>query len=153
HATTTRYDLTGCLDHTYPEQVQNTLGHTTLAQYDCATGLTSLVRTPSGQDIVRLYDALGRVVGVSLPGDSAGDSSKRFDYLNVGDPGGQTIRTTRKDGSGDGLWAEETYDGLGRKVTARAEGDQGIVYTRFDYDALGRLTFGSVPTYGGLGGL
>ena len=147
HATTTRYDLTPCLDFSLPEKITNAKGFATTTVHDCrgqVMGTTDM----NGQSTTYTYDTFGRQSAVIAPGDSPASASMQFQYVNIGSPTTQYTKAIVKDGSADGRWTLTYRDGLGRITQTQTEAQGGTIYGTVRYDALGRKSFESIPAFG-----
>jgi RHS repeat-associated protein len=114
-STSTTFDATY---HQFPTQVTNALGHTVTTDWNTVLGLATAVIDANGAAIRTTYDALGQKRSTV----DAANAETRWDYLDTGNPALQRVRTTRPDGSGDGLWSETYHDGLSRTYRVVREG-------------------------------
>lgn len=119
-ATTTTYDPTY---HQFPTQTCNALGQCTSQTWDYVLGLTTDETDANGATTHTVYDALGRRTSET---DAAGNVST-WQYVGVGDPNSQHVRSTLPDGTADGLWTETYADGLDRAYKVIREGPSSSV--------------------------
>ena len=122
-----------------------------------ASGTLAWEKNPRGYITYYRYDGMNQLTGQGTPKTNPGGTAlanPTYDIV-IAYPGSQqTVRrggtlecTSFGDGnsgcSKDGIWFERTtFDGFGRPVRTQQEG----VYQRIDYDALGRVTFASLPS-------
>jgi RHS repeat-associated protein len=119
-STTTAYDPTY---HLFPTQICNALNQCTTQTWNYVLGVTTDVTDANGATTHSVYDALGRRTSET---DPAGKVST-WQYLNVGDPNTQHVRSSLPDGSGDGLWTDLYTDGLDRAYKVVEEGPTSAV--------------------------
>jgi RHS repeat-associated protein len=138
HLTTTEYSLT--FHGAYPTRVTNHLGHQVNMAYDFSTGLLTSSTDPNNRTTSYTYDSLSRPDIITAP-DSG---SVNFDYT---DSAPFKVTITAQIDATKNLVTEGEVDGLGRLRFTRLTSDpQGAVFTRTDYDALGRKQFEWNPT-------
>ena len=119
HTTTTTWDSG---THLFPVAATDALGETTLTTWDPVLGLPLVTTGPDGLQTARTYDAFGRLAATSAPTGT----HTSIAYLDYGTPGKQSVRTTVDDGSTDGLWQQQYFDGLGRiTLQTRKSADPG----------------------------
>lgn len=97
------------------------------AAYDFGMGTVVSSTDFNGFTTTYGYDSFGRLISVSKPPDT--DHTVEYDYvLSHSLPDGKIINwveTRRRDGSADGfLISREFYDGMGRKIMTRSEGEE-----------------------------
>ena len=140
--TTTTYEST----KTFPQSVENALGHTQSFTYDYATGKIKTSTDPNGVITTSTYDGFGRLLRVE---DSGGISYVIYEYApNGARP--QWVKTTTKVGGGltDSV-AYSYIDGLGRTIRNVIEVDDGkkIVSDIVEYDSRGQVIKKYLPYY------
>jgi RHS repeat-associated protein len=138
HLTTTEYSLT--FHGAYPTRVTNHLGHQVNMAYDFSTGLLTSSTDPNNRTTSYTYDTLSRPDLITAP-----DSGwVNFDYT---DSAPFKVTITAQIDATKNLVTEGEVDGVGRLRFTRLTSDPlGTVYTRTDYDALGRKQFEWNPT-------
>ena len=114
-ATSYTYDGTFQL---YQTSATNALGQRITQKWDTVLGLPTESTDLNGNSTKTVYDVFGRVQHVSYPNNG----SEVYSYADWGNPQTQRIRTTRGDGSSDGLWQEHFIDGLNRAWRVKSEG-------------------------------
>lgn len=103
---------------------------TATADYDTGLGVMTSSTDFNGNATLYSHDPFGRLVSVAKPGDSAGAPTESYGYM-LGMPvsGGRTlnwIETRKRESAGGGTVDSRTFfDGLGRKIMTRAEGESG----------------------------
>jgi RHS repeat-associated protein len=107
HSTTLAYDPAF---HIYPTSLANALGQTTATKWDTTLGEPAAITDPNKLTTTYTYDQYGRAVSITKPGSPR----VSFSYDNFGNPSTQQVTTTTQDGSANGLWTIERFDGLGR---------------------------------------
>jgi RHS repeat-associated protein len=113
--TTYQFDAS---DHVHRTRSCDALHHCIQATYDYGLGAL-LSETDANGSVHQLgYDPLGRITSETNPGMG----TVTWQYLAWGDPNLQRIRQTIPDGSPDGLWTEQYFDGAMRKVKWVREG-------------------------------
>ncbi|MFH1263841.1 MAG: FG-GAP-like repeat-containing protein [Pseudomonadota bacterium] len=124
YITTVAYDSEGRLQSTTDPG-----GHVTQTSWT-VFGEVEIVGDPNGITVTNTYDKLGRKFLESY----ANGSFVQFQYLNVGNPclaageACQRTRVARSDGSSDGLWSEDYFDGLGRIYETRNKSTTSLDY-------------------------
>ncbi len=131
HSRTVAYD--GAL-HTHPVSetihIGGAVASVTLeADYDFGLGVLTESRDFNGHRTFYAYDPFGRISSIAKPGDSAGVPTESYDYrLGIGISGGRTINwieTRQRETAGGGtVDSRMFFDGLGRKIMRRAEGEE-----------------------------
>ena len=164
--TSTTYDSS----KTHPATITNCLGHVTSLEYDARWGAITSATEPNAQTTTSTYDVFGRLIKLTGPLDTGSTyGTVSYSYLDLGNPSAQRVQTSRTEqhGSGNVLWSDRYFDGLGRTYLTRREGPGGQVilsdvtfdnrglvpaisaahfsteppvWTQFTYDSLGRLT-------------
>lgn len=131
--------------HTFPMQEKIHTGEIILtisATYDPGLGVITASTDFNGHTTRYGYDTFGRLLHVTKPPDSG--HTVEYDYVLAHEiSGGRRINwaeTRQRDGSpGDGFLCSRTfYDGLGRKIMTRAEGEepgQVVVTDTLQYNA------------------
>ncbi|HEX5748654.1 MAG TPA: RHS repeat-associated core domain-containing protein [Archangium sp.] len=107
HTRTTAYDTTFRL---YPVRECDALGHCKGTTYDLTLGKVTSETDANGLTHTRGYDALGRLVRETRP--DGGWVERQ--YLSWGSASGQRVRLVQSDGTADGLWVDEYFDGMRR---------------------------------------
>jgi RHS repeat-associated protein len=115
YAKTTAYDGTY---HVYPVTRCDALGHCGQTSYDVVLGVATGETDANGQVVTRTYDVLGRPVQETRPDGGW----TQWQYLSWGSPTAQRVRVVQSDGSADGLWADEYFDGMQRRYQWVREG-------------------------------
>lgn len=112
--------------HAFP--VQETIGGVNLtltAAYDLGLGLMTGFTEPNGHTTGFGYDPLGRLVSIVKPGDTAARPTQTFTY-HLADPVSHILTRSREQSGQDGTYDTVSYfDGLGRKLQTRSEGEKG----------------------------
>ncbi len=131
HSRTIAYD--GTL-HTHPVSETIHLGGvvesvTLEADYDLGLGVLTESQDFNGHKTFYQYDPFGRIAAIVKPGDSAEFPTESYDYrLGIGVSGGRTINwieTRQREAAGGGtVDSRMFFDGLGRKIMRRAEGEE-----------------------------
>lgn len=92
----------------------------------------------SGNITSKVYDAFGRLVKVTLPGDENSPyGSRSYEYSSLGDPNSQwyLIKQTEKPGGDATLDMKKYFDGMARLYRVEQEGASGkTVLTLTEYD-------------------
>jgi RHS repeat-associated protein len=107
HSTTLTYDPAF---HIYPASSTNALGQITATKWDTTLGEPAAITDPNKLTTTYTYDQYGRPASITKPGTPR----VSFSYDNFGNPSTQQVTTTTQDGSANGLWTIERFDGLGR---------------------------------------
>ncbi len=149
NATTTTYDTTY---HTFPETVTSPptanvpQGLVTTSTYDARFGLVLTATDPNGRTTTHAYDIFGRLTSTTNP---LGET-RTLSYDALGTVGSQRVTTRLPDGSGDGLWAEAYFDGLGRTFKVRKEAAAGqVILLETTFDTRGLVSQKSLPRFEG----
>lgn len=147
HATTFTYDdsLTFLRTITSPPTAGAPNGLVTTLNYDLGFGVLLNATDPNGRTTSYDYDLFGREVTRTDPLGRVVSTS----YDDIGTVGQQRIAVRLPDGSGDGLWHTEYFDGLGRTFEVQRESaTAGIpVVVRTDYDSRGNVARRSLPFF------
>jgi RHS repeat-associated protein len=137
---------------TFPKIKTNALGHQTTTQYygvdgvPADNGLYGQVKSVTDPNIKTtsiVYDTFGRKTQITNPDGGIVTTL----YLNFGTPGLQRIRTVLPDGTGDGLWSETYFDGLGRTIRTKKEGTTRPIYTKTEYNIRGQVAKQYLPAF------
>ena len=140
----------------YPTSVKNTLNQTVSYKYNSCTGTIYSVTDPNLNATTYTYDAIQRVVQVSLPG-GGGQEACYFDSVPVTitnyslQNGGSTLPTCSLVGATHTgtVVASTVMDGLGRKIQSQLNSDpSGTDFTDTKYDNDGRVFTVSNPYRG-----
>jgi len=115
NARTTEYDP---IYHRFPTRRCDALGRCRTTSYDAVIGQATADTDPDGRTTTRTWDAFGRAVRETRP--DGGWVERQ--YLSWGSPTSQRLRTITSDGSADGLWEDEYFDGLERAYQWVREG-------------------------------
>ena len=96
------------------------------ATYDHGFGKVTSHRDFNGNPTRYAYDTFGRLIAVVKPGDSVGEPTEAYEYVLNFDTGDGSrvswVETRRREQAGGGtVDSRAFYDGLGRKIMARAE--------------------------------
>lgn len=117
--------------HVYPASATNPLGQQTTVGWDTTLGVVTSASDPDHLTTSWTPDQYGRVTKVVPP---VGAPTK-IDYLDYGNPAKQQIRATVPDGSTDGLWSDQAFDGMGRPTIltqkGSAAGTQDLTRTNY----------------------
>ncbi len=124
-------------------------GLATSFTYDEKFGVIKTIRDPNGRDSERHYDTFGRLDWVK----DALLQTKNISYDNFGTLQTQRITTKLPDGSGDGLWSEVYFDGLGRTYKVRKEAAGGVVVLETTFDNRGLVAAKTLPRFEGTSAL
>ena len=131
HTTDTRYDARF---HTVVVEQRNAMDHVTQVEYDAQ--LRPIVAVDAnGQRTHMAYDALGRAVSVTKPGDRT--PSVTTTYVQDGIAPEYTMQRTR---TGDDEWLTRysLVDGFGRPIQDKVPVAGGFIAADQFYDSLGR---------------
>jgi RHS repeat-associated protein len=152
---TTVYDSTYRL---YPVRECDALGHCKSTAYDFMLGKATAETDANGLTLSRGYDALGRLVRETRP-DGGWEERQ---YLSWGSASAQRVRVVQSDGTADGLWADEYFDGMQRvykrvreggatQLVVYSDGSQRVWKESFWYDPLLETPRYQVFSYDGAG--
>jgi len=140
--------------YTYPATIQNSLGHTASKTYDYKFGKPLSETDPNDNTTTYEYDAFGRPTKVTNPNDTSSTyGTVSYSYLDFGTVGSQRVvrYNTEQSGTGNYLWEEVYFDGLGRTIKIKREGPDGKVITQqTQYDQRGLAATKSLPYFEGL---
>jgi RHS repeat-associated protein len=136
---------------TYASTITNCLNHTTTLVYDHKFGVITSQTDANGQITSSEYDALGRPTKVIGPLDtnSTYGTVSTF-YLEWGNPSSQRVITyrTEQHGTGNYIWSEEYFDGLGRGYKSQKEGPNGqTIVAETQFDVRGQVWKTSAPRF------
>jgi RHS repeat-associated protein len=139
--------------NTYPQTITNCLSQQTVLGYNASFGVVTSQQDANSQLTTSDYDPLGRLIKVTGPldGTSTYGTLSRF-YLDWGNPSLQRIQTyrTEQHGTGNVIWSEEFFDGLGRTDQTRQEGPDGTpILTETLYYSSGQVRQKSAPHFDG----
>ncbi|MCP4110437.1 MAG: hypothetical protein GY749_33775 [Desulfobacteraceae bacterium] len=118
--------------HTFPIEEHIETGSLTLsmfAAYDYGLGIMKSSTDFNGHTTSYDYDCFGRLTSITKPPDADAEHTVEYDYVLAHDlSSGKLINwveTRQRDGSaGDGfLHSRSFYDGMGRKIMTRSEGE------------------------------
>ncbi|MDG2303753.1 MAG: FG-GAP-like repeat-containing protein [Candidatus Binatia bacterium] len=132
------YDTTG----TFRVQATDDLGHIRRTEYDPRFGLIVLDVDASGNQTTTEYDAFGRKIKATSPGDeSSPHGTVSWTYSNLGDPNNQSFKERRTEtaGTSELFETEYFYDAFGRIYETRQEGSHGrpvVIAREFGGDGL-----------------
>jgi RHS repeat-associated protein len=148
HKTTLSYDP---VLNIYPSSVTNPEDQKTTIKWDTTLGEVLSTKDPDNVTTSYGYDQFGRLTGLSIPGQAA----TTYSYDNFGIPGFEGVSAIVRDGSRDGIWTAERFDGLGRVYLvakkAVTAGTADVALTYYD-DASGnpyhQTNWGVVPAPG-----
>jgi RHS repeat-associated protein len=107
-------------DHLFRTKLVDSTG-TTLFEYDRAVGQPTLVTYNDGSQVRYTYDAQGRVLFATLPGESQANPVTRFTYDDASVPNSRTARFRHSNAAGDPSTAVTYFDGRGKEVQQRVE--------------------------------
>ncbi|MFF7339109.1 DNRLRE domain-containing protein [Streptomyces sp. NPDC008163] len=144
--TKTDYDL----DHR-PIKVTDAAGKFTLQSYD-RDGLTVSTTDKENNTTTVTYDERGKQTEVKAPYDGTRTRSTKYEYDQVGNTTKTITPRATAAGTTTAFTARTDYDELNRPVRqyqlydpADARYNKSDVYTRTDYDAVGRVRTTSLP--------
>jgi RHS repeat-associated protein len=137
---------------TYPRKAVNDLGHESITAYDFALGVPTSMTDVNGNTTATTYDGLGRVLGITYPGQA--QENVKYIYPTV--TGGAVTPPFKLELQ---AWDETAtpaplyrsawtmYDGLGRalQVQGPAETSGQLIVVDTKYDALGRTLYSGLP--------
>lgn len=131
-----------------------TIGYSVTTDATGGFGLWPTAATDAnGQTATTAYDALGRTLSATLPGETSGLTTTATSYtVWCSATGAQTpcveVDSTQRLDSGNTVTARNFYDGYGRLIETRsaAPGGQDVV-TYAQYDTSGRQTLTSMPYF------
>jgi RHS repeat-associated protein len=98
---------------------------TTLFDYDRAVGQPATVTYQDGTKASYAYDAQGRVLFTTLPGESAASPATTFTYDDASLPNSRTARFRQSNAAGDVSVGVTYFDGRGKETQQRVETDGG----------------------------
>jgi len=115
--------------HTFPIEEHIYTGYITLtmtAGYDFGLGVMTSSTDFNGYTTTYNYDTFGRLISITKPPDT--EHTVEYDYSLAYDLGNRKlinwVETRQRDGSADEfLYSRTFYDGLGRKIMTRSEGE------------------------------
>ena len=143
--TTIEYDASGA----HPISVKNCLDHLTVLTYNAKWGTRLTELDPNGALTTYQYDGFGRPTRTISPLDSAALPTVEMQYLGLGVPGTQRIRTARRLDSGAApvVWKDEYFDGRGRVFATRSQGPNAadVVGTDQTFDIRGLVATSTAP--------
>ncbi len=117
-------------------------GLVSTAVYDARFGLVTSTTDPNGQTTTYQYDVFGRPTSITNPLGQTTTTS----YDAIGTVGSQRITSRLPDGTRDGLWSEEYFDGLGRTFKVRKEAAGGrVILLETTFDNRGLVNQRSLP--------
>ena len=131
HTTDTTYDAAF---HTVPVEQRNARDHVTRTEYDALLRPTVSIDA-NGQRTVTAYDAHGRPVSLTRPGDTA--PTMTTEYAQDGVAPEYTILRSH---TADGQWLTRytLVDGFGRTIQTKVPDGNSFIATDRFYDVLGR---------------
>lgn len=152
YITTIGYDAA---TRTFQETITNPLGHVAkLEDYDYRFGKPRQKTDPNNNATYYQYDFFGRLQKVTNPYDGAslyGTVTYEYsEYPELGTVGQQKVKVyaTERSGTSDHIWKESYFDGLGRTVKTRAEGNDGkVIVTETQYNDRGLVSAKSLPYF------
>ncbi|MFS1526372.1 toxin TcdB middle/N-terminal domain-containing protein, partial [Microbulbifer sp. 2304DJ12-6] len=155
HATEITYDTQY---HTFATQVRLHTGTqwlTAQADYDMGLGVLTDYRDFNGQLNQHRYDALGRLTAKIEPGDSLQYPTLAYTYQLAQTVDGQRLnwvetRRREKGGASGTIDSRHFYDGLGRSLMMRSEGEQSgqvVISDHHRYDARGQVSRTALPYF------
>ncbi|WP_295587932.1 toxin TcdB middle/N-terminal domain-containing protein [uncultured Lamprocystis sp.] len=112
--------------HAFPiTETIGDLGLSMTATYDLGLGLMTAFTDPNGHTTGFGYDTFGRLTRIIKPGDTAALPTQTFEY-RLGDPVSAIATKSREVSGQPGTYDSLTwFDGLGRKLQTRSEGENG----------------------------
>lgn len=150
NTTTIAYDST----YTYPVTITNPSNHTAQKTYDYRYGKPLTETDPNNNTTTYQYDVFGRLTKVTNPNDTTSTyGTVSYYYLDFGTIGSQRVVTyaTEQSGTGNYIWSETYFDGLGRTIKTRSEGPViRVVAQRTLYDNRGLVSYASLPYFEGI---
>lgn len=139
HSVTNTYDSA---THTFLIQVANPLGHTRTMVYDPRFGYVTSSTDQNGVITTTEYDALGRIIKVIGPLDTAALPTTRYEYALSINPVRVTQYTRVQSGQAKELISHTFSDGLGRTIQVRSPAQspaKQIVTGTVEFDSKGRV--------------
>ncbi len=128
---------------TYPNKIQNTLGHETKYEYDLGTGNIIKQTDQNNNQITYEYDALARIKKEILPYDTVYYPTKTYQYtLNPTPPSLIKITIREKNNTDSTLNQHYFYDGFGSLIQTKKESsipNQQII-AAINHDSLKRVS-------------
>ena len=109
-------------DGLFRTKLVDSLG-TTLFEYDRAVGQPTCVTYDDGSQVRYAYDAQGRVLYTTLPGESATNPVTTFTYDDTSVPNSRVAHFRHTNTAGDVSVAVTYFDGRGKEVQQRVEID------------------------------
>lgn len=134
----------------FPATTTNPLGHATYRQYDLSSGKVVKLKDPQGLWYESVYDGLDRVTTEKQPDTLAPSTlvtKTRYEYT---DTRGETrVKRTDELDTANARDAYQYFDGLGRLVQTRTEGEEVSAYVTTDrgYNERGQLKTESLPYF------
>ncbi|MEK6528127.1 MAG: RHS repeat-associated core domain-containing protein, partial [Nitrospirota bacterium] len=125
-----------------------------LATYDLRFGKPLTEIDPNYNTTSYQYDVFGRLIKVKNPNDMESPyGTVSYYYLDFGTVGNQRVvaYATEQSGTGNYIWTETYFDGLGRTIKTRAEGpDSKVIAQQTFYDNMGQVSYASLPYFEGI---
>ncbi|GFO57426.1 hypothetical protein GMSM_44330 [Geomonas sp. Red276] len=137
-ATSVTYDD---LFHTFPTEITNAIGQTTVREFNPANGQPTTVTDPNNFVTTYRYDAFNRLIKEIKPGDSDTFPTTEIVYSLDGVPPEKvTVSRREKSGSGNNLDLIQFVDGFGKLIQTKSEykNSSNRVTTDVYYDVMGR---------------
>jgi RHS repeat-associated protein len=133
--------------HVYPDSVTNGAGEREATAWDPLCGVPAQAADANGQLTAFATDALCRPSRTDFPLGAF----EITEYLNLGDPGTQSVRvrTPSAASAGGDHWTAEYLDGLGRVYERQAQGPTAAqtIRERTTYNARGSVASHTAPFY------
>jgi RHS repeat-associated protein len=138
----------------FPTNITNALSQAVNKTYDYKFGKELTIVDPNANTTTYSYDVFGRPAKVTSPNDTTSTyGTITYYYLNFGTVGSQKVVTyaTEQSGTGNYIWSEKYFDGLGRTIKTRTEGpDSKVIVTQKNYNNRGLVDTESLPYFEGL---
>ena len=144
-ATTVKYDS---LFQTFPVEVTNAKGQTTVREFNPANGQPTMVKDPNGFVTTYKYDVFNRLIKEIKPGDNETYPTTQIAYFLDGvAPEGVMVSKRETSATSNTLDAIQFVDGLGRLIQTKTEykTTANRVATDVYYDTMGRVFKHSNP--------
>ena len=123
----------------------------TLKKYNYEYGKVDEARDPNSKTTYYDYDKFGRIQKITNPNDlGSAYGTVYYSYPGFGTAGSQRVVTyaTEQSDTGNTIWSEAYFDGLGRTIKTRAEGpDNKVIATKTIYNNRGLIYSKSLPYF------
>lgn len=131
---------------TYPDKITNAKGHIAKYGYDLGAGNILFETDANGFNTSYTYDVFGRITKEIRPFDSLAYPTKNYSYYFDGIPPEKTkISQREKSGQANTLDTYNFYDGFGKLMQSRKDGEVYQLVQDIYYDNLSRVRKESNP--------